>query len=58
MKLKIDFSKVRLRFFMLFVFVVLTSCGGGGSSSPAGTNTTGNSDCVIDQSQIGSCTLG
>lgn len=57
MKLEMYFLKTILRCMTLLAFVVVASCGGGGSSAAA-TNPATNSDCIINQSQIGSCTLG
>jgi len=52
--------KILICFFLGVISLsALTACGGGGDSAatnPAGTPT--NSDCVIDQSPLGSCTLG
>lgn len=53
---------MKTRVFILLGVILsgLTACGGGGGSS-AGTNPvtpSATTDCVIDQSVIGSCTLG
>ncbi len=55
---------MKTRVFILLGVILsgLTACGGGGGSgSSAGTNPvtpSATTDCVIDQSVIGSCTLG
>jgi len=50
--------KISYSIIMMIILLGVAACGGGSGSDATVTIPTGDSDCVIEQSQIGSCTLG
>lgn len=51
---------MKTRVFILLGVILsgLTACGGGSSAGTNPVTPSATTDCVIDQSVIGSCTLG